>query len=163
MCAYQNKIEIFSDTKSSVLGKLGRILFGALVLVAMVWVWYELEQIGTRRKKCTQSSQIFTGSKRTFFLLLLHAFFGFYHVATLELPPAFLNCGYMRDLHPKLHSLRCSSLDGVHIFFYHICCPFLSKVPYNSICPFLQLSVPLAPFLDFFFCVIFHNKKKKLN
>ena len=77
-------------------------------------------QIGTRRKKCTQSSQIFTGSKRTFFLLLLHAFFGFYHVATLELPPAFLNCGYMRDLHPKLHSLRCSSLDGVHIFFYHI-------------------------------------------
>lgn len=46
MCAYpKNKIEIFSDTKSSVLGKLGRILFGALVLVAMVWVWYELEQI----------------------------------------------------------------------------------------------------------------------
>ena len=41
----KNKIEIFSDTKSSVLGKLGRILFGALVLVAMVWVWYELEQI----------------------------------------------------------------------------------------------------------------------
>ena len=98
-------------------------------------------QIGTRRKKCTQSSQIFTGSKRTFFLLLLHAFFGFYHVATLELPPAFLNCGYMRDLHPKLHSLRCSSLDGVHIFFYHI---FL--LPF-SLQGTLQFYLPISPAL----------------
>ena len=49
MCAYQKTrlkffARNFSDTNVSILRKVGRIIFGALVLVAMVLVWYQIEQ-----------------------------------------------------------------------------------------------------------------------
>lgn len=63
----------------------------------------------------------------------------------LPAPPAFLNCGYMRDLHPKLHSLPCCLLDGVHIFFYHIFLLLFSLRYPTILFAHFSSSVPLLP------------------
>lgn len=98
-------------------------------------------------------------------LLACMHLFGFYHVATLA------SCSsciselriYERSASKIAFIAMLLARWRAHFFLSYLSAALFSKVPYNSICPFLQLCSPAPFLLDFFFCVIFHYNKRTLN